>query len=257
MKKNNPLTTSAGIPIGDNTNSLTSKSREPLFIQNWQLFEKSAHFHRQRIPEGMVHTKSTGIFGTLTIMNDLTKYSKNKIFSTTVKKADCFVCSSTVVEERKTADAEHDVHEFPIKIYTEEMNWNLASNNTSMFFIRDSKMNLSSNTAQRDFWSLFPESLHEDTILFSKCGLPKTSHHMNGYARHTYNLINEKNERFWVKTIQGNPCLPDEKSIRLIGQDRKSHQLDLFYAIDKGDLPKWQMMIHVMTDIQAEKTIKV
>jgi len=31
------LTTSAGIPVGDNQNSLTAGPRGPLLIQDWQL----------------------------------------------------------------------------------------------------------------------------------------------------------------------------------------------------------------------------
>jgi hypothetical protein len=32
-----PLTTSAGIPVGDNQNSLTAGPRGPLLVQDWQL----------------------------------------------------------------------------------------------------------------------------------------------------------------------------------------------------------------------------
>jgi len=50
----NRLTTSAGIPIADNQNSLTAGERGPLLVQDWQLFEKHAHFNRERIPERVV-----------------------------------------------------------------------------------------------------------------------------------------------------------------------------------------------------------
>src|SRR5690606_39418713 len=67
-KKGKPvtLTTSAGIPVGDNQNSLTAGPRGPLLIQDWQLFEKHAHFNRERIPERVVHAKGSAAFGTLT-----------------------------------------------------------------------------------------------------------------------------------------------------------------------------------------------
>ena len=51
------LTTAAGIPVGDNQNSLTAGPRGPLLVQDWQLFEKHAHFNRERIPERVVHAK--------------------------------------------------------------------------------------------------------------------------------------------------------------------------------------------------------
>ena len=44
-------TTNAGIPVGDNQNSLTAGPRGPLLVQDWQLFEKMAQFNRERVPE--------------------------------------------------------------------------------------------------------------------------------------------------------------------------------------------------------------
>ena len=37
-------TTEAGIPVGDNQNSLSAGPRGPLLTQDWQLFEKHAPF---------------------------------------------------------------------------------------------------------------------------------------------------------------------------------------------------------------------
>jgi catalase len=272
MKKKKQLTTSAGIPIGDNQNALTAGPKGPLLVQDWQLFEKHAHFNRERIPERIVHAKGSGAYGTLTITNDITKYTKAKIFSVVGKKTECFLRFSTVAGERGAADAERDVRGFAMKFYTEEGNWDLVGNNTPVFFVRDPykfpdfihtqkrdpKTNLRSATAMWDFWSLSPESLHQVTILFSDRGLPKSFRNMNGYGSHTYSLINEKNERVWVKfhfkTAQGIQCLSDEEATKIIGQDRESHQRDLFGAIERGDFPKWNMKIQIMTEQQAEKT---
>ncbi len=65
MKSRTTLTTAAGIPVGDNQNSLTAGPRGPLLVQDWQLFEKHAHFNRERIPERVVHAKGSGAYGTL------------------------------------------------------------------------------------------------------------------------------------------------------------------------------------------------
>jgi len=35
-----------------------------------------ATFNRERVPERVVHAKGSGAFGTLTITNDITQYSK-------------------------------------------------------------------------------------------------------------------------------------------------------------------------------------
>jgi catalase len=50
-----------------------------------------------------------------------------------------------------------------------------------------------------DYWSLNPESLHQVMILFSDRGTPDGLRHMNGYGSHTFSMINDKNERIWVK----------------------------------------------------------
>jgi catalase len=177
-----------------------------------------------------------------------------------------------VAGERGAADAERDVRGFAMKFYIDEGNWDLVGNNTPVFFVRDPykfpdfirtrkrnpKTNLRSKTAMWDFWSLSPESLHQVTILFSDRGLPKTLRNMNGYGSHTYNFINAKNEHFWVKfhfkTMQGIACMTDEESTKLIGEDRESHQRDLFGSIEKVDFPKWRLMIQVMPEADAEKT---
>jgi hypothetical protein len=56
MKKET-LTSAAGIPVADNQNAITAGERGPLVVQDWQLFEKHAHFNRERIPERVVHAK--------------------------------------------------------------------------------------------------------------------------------------------------------------------------------------------------------
>ncbi len=184
MKKK--LTTDAGISVSDNQNSLTAGPRGPLLVQDWQLFEKHAHFNRERIPERVVHAKGSGAYGTLTITGDITKYTKAAVFKTGAR-TEYFQRFSTVAGERGAADAERDVRGFALKFYTEEGNWDLVGNNTPVFFIRDSykfpdfihtqkrdpKTNLRSATAAWDFWSLSPESVHQVTILFSDRGIPE------------------------------------------------------------------------------------
>lgn len=64
------LTTAAGIPVADNQNALTAGPRGPLLVQDWQLFEKHAHFNRERIPERVVHAKGSAAYGTLTVTVD-------------------------------------------------------------------------------------------------------------------------------------------------------------------------------------------
>jgi len=271
MKKRT-LTTSAGIPVGDNQNSLTAGERGPLLVQDWQLFEKHAHFNRERIPERVVHAKGSGAHGIFTVTHDISRYTKASLFAQIGKRTECFQRFSTVAGERGAADAERDVRGFALKFYTDQGNWDLVGNNTPVFFVRDPykfpdfirtqkrdpRTNLRSATAMWDFWSLSPESLHQVTILFSDRGLPRSYRHMNGYGSHTYSFLNAKDERFWVKfhfkTLQGIQTLTDAEAARIVGEDRESHQRDLFDSIAKGDFPRWRMMVQVMPEREAERT---
>lgn len=270
MTEKKKLTTSHGNPIADNQNSLTAGPRGPLLMQDYQLLEKMATFNRERVPERVVHAKGSGAFGTFTVTNDITKYTKAKIFSTVGMKTEMLARFSTVAGERGAADAERDVRGFALKFYTEDGNWDLVGNNTPVFFIRDPykfgdfihtqkrdpKTNMRSATAMWDFWSLSPESLHQVTILFSDRGLPRGYRFINGYGSHTYSLINSKNERFWVKfhfkTLQGIQNWTNEEAEKIVGKERESAQKDLFEAIEKGDFPKWRLMIQVMPEKDAE-----
>jgi len=266
------MTTTAGAPIADNQNSLSAGARGPLLLQDYQLIEKLAHQNRERIPERVVHAKGSAAYGTLTITNDITKYSKAKVFSEIGKQTEVFLRFSTVAGERGAADAERDVRGFALKVYTEEGNWDIVGNNTPVFFIRDPlkfpdfirtqkrhpATNLRSPTAMWDFWSLSPETLHQVTILFSDRGLPQGYRFIHGFGSHTYSFINEANERFWVKfhfkSLQGIKTWTNREAEAVIAKDRESAQRDLYQAIEKGDFPRWKFCVQIMPETDAEKT---
>lgn len=259
-----------GAPVVDNDNSLTAGARGPVLLQDTWLVEKLAHFDRERIPERVVHAKGSAAFGTLTVTHDITQYTKASLFAEKGKQTDVLLRFSTVAGEKGAADAERDVRGFAMKFYTDEGNWDLVGNNTPVFFIRDPlkfpdfihtqkrdpKTNLRSATAAWDFWSKHPESLHQVTILFSDRGIPTDYRHMNGYGSHTYSFINKDNERFYVKfhfkTQQGHKFYTDEEAAQVTGKTRESSQADLFFAIEEGDYPRWDVKVQIMTEEQAK-----
>ncbi len=269
-EKNKKLTTRNGAPVVDNTNSTTAGSRGPMMMQNPWFVEKLAHFDREVIPERRMHAKGSGAFGTFTVTDDITKYTKAKIFSEIGKQTEMFVRFSTVAGERGAADAERDIRGFALKFYTEEGNWDLVGNNTPVFFLRDPlrfpdlnhavkrdpKTNMRSAQNNWDFWSMLPEALHQVTITMSDRGIPVSYRHMHGFGSHTYSMINADNERTWVKyhwrTRQGIENISDMEAAELVGKDRESHQRDLFESIEKKDFPIWDFYIQVMTEEQAK-----
>lgn len=271
QKPKRRLTTAAGMPVPDNENSKTAGPRGPILLEDFWLIEKLAQFNREVIPERRMHAKGSGAYGTFTVTNDITKYTKAKIFSEVGKKTEMFARFSTVAGERGAADAERDIRGFALKFYTEEGNWDLVGNNTPVFFFRDGmhfpdlnhavkrdpRTNMRSPNNNWDFWTLLPEALHQVTITMSDRGIPKSYRHMHGFGSHTYSMINADNERVWVKfhfrTQQGIENLTDQEAAEIIGRDRESHQRDLYESIENGDYPKWKMYIQVMTEEEAEK----
>src|ERR1700726_2602289 len=263
MNKKPTMTTSSGAPVADNQNSLTAGPLGPVLMQDFHLLEKLAHQNRERIPERTVHAKGSAAYGTLTVTNDISKYTRATALSKVGKKTEAFLRFSTVAGERGAADAERDVRGFALRFYTEEGNWDIVGNNTPVFFVRDplkfpdfihtqkreAKSNLRSNTAAWDFWSLSPESLHQVTILMSDRGLPQSMREMHGFGSHTYSLYNDAGERFWVKfhwrSQQGITFYTDAEAAEIVAHDRESSQRDLFENIEKGNFPcrscpKWR-----------------
>ena len=266
------MTTTAGAPVPDDSNSLTAGARGPLLMQDYRLLEKLAHQNRERIPERVVHAKGSAAYGTLTVTHDISRYTRASLFGALGKRTPVLLRFSTVAGERGAADAERDVRGFALKFYTDEGNWDLVGNNTPVFFIRDPlkfpdfirtqkrhpQSNLRSPTAMWDFWSLSPESLHQVTILFSDRGLPQGYRFLNGYGSHTFSFWNDAGERFWVKfhfkSQQGHRHWTNEEGNGVIANDRESAQRDLFQAIEQGDFPRWAMKVQIMPEADAERT---
>jgi catalase len=244
--------------------------RGPVVFEDFLLFEKMAHFNRERIPERVVHAKGSGAHGYFVCTNPLTTYTTAKLFSSKGRKTPAFLRFSTVGGEKGSADTERDPRGFALKFYTEEGNWDMVGNNTPVFFIRDPlkfgdfihtqkrdpETNLKSPTMMWDFWSLSPESLHQVTILFSDRGTPDGYRRMNGYSSHTFSLINAKNELFYVKwhfkTKQGIQNFTREQADEMRGKDPDYAQRDLFESIQNGTFPKWRVCLQIMPEKQAE-----
>ena len=269
MSEDKKLTTASGIPYYYNEDTMSVGPRGPLLLQDFILHEKMAHFNRERIPERVVHAKGSGAFGTFTVTNDITKYTRAKLFNKIGKQTKVFARFSTVGGEKGSADTERDPRGFAVKFYTEEGNWDIVGNNTPIFFIKDPKKfsdfihtqkrdpytNCKSATMMWDFWSLNPESLHQVMFVMSDRGTPYGYRFMHGFGSHTFSFINAENERVWVKfhfiSQQGIKNFTNDEAVKMKGEDPDFAQRDLVEAIDKGDFPKWALKVQIMTEEQA------
>lgn len=270
MNASHKLTTAAGAPVADNTNSLTAGARGSMLLQDVWHLEKMAHMNREVLPERRMHAKGWGAHGTFTVTHDITPYCSAAIFSEIGKVTPVFTRFSTAAGERGYLDADRDIRGFAVKFYTEQGNWDLVGNNTPVFFIRDPlkfpdlnhalhrnpQTGRKDDTAKWDIWTSLPESFHQVTITMSERGIPTGFRHMHGFGSHTYSFINAVGERVWCKfhfvSQQGIRCLSDAEAAVINGKDPDSAGHDLFRAIRVGDFPRWTLCVQIMTSQQAE-----
>lgn len=264
------LTTEGGAPVTDNQNSQTAGAGGPTLLQDHYLIEKLARFNRERIPERVVHAVGTGAYGYLEITNpDVSKWTRMRAFETVGKKTEMFIRFSTVAASRGGPDLARDPRGFAMKYYTEEGNWDLVGNNTPIFFIKDGikfpdfihsqKQDPYTNRQEPDnvwdFFSHSPEATHQFTWLFGDRGIPASFRHMDGFSSHTYQWVNARGERFWVKfhfkTDQGIKCFTSEEAAILSGQDQQYCHHDLYAAIERGEFPSWTVKVQVMPEADA------
>ncbi|MBV9659849.1 MAG: catalase [Acidimicrobiales bacterium] len=264
-----PTTTDAGIPVADQEHSLTVGPDGPILLQDSYLIEQMANFNRERIPERQPHAKGGGAFGSFTVTNDVSRYTKAAVFQPGAQTG-LVIRFSTVAGERGSPDTWRDPRGFAIKFYTSEGNLDIVGNNTPIFFVKDpmkfqnfirsqkrlAASNLRSADMQWDFWTLSPESAHMVTWLMGDRGIPMSWRHMNGYSSHTYMWVNARGERFWVKyhfkTDQGIEFLTQDDADRIAGEDGDYHQRDLFNAIERGEFPSWTLKMQIMPFEEAK-----
>jgi len=169
-----------------------------------------------------------------------------------------------VAGEQGSPDTWRDVRGFAVRFYSHEGNYDLVGNNTPVFFIRDGikfpdfihsqkrmpGSGLRDADMQWDFWTLSPESAHQVTYLMGDRGLPRSWRHMPGYGSHTFQWINAAGDRFWVKyhfhALQGNEELGAGPAEAIAGADADFYRRDLYYAIERGEFPRWRMFVQVM-----------
>jgi len=264
------LRTESGAPVADNQRSQTAGAGGPVLLQDQHLLEKLARFNRERIPERVVHAVGSGAFGHFEVTNpDVARWTRMRMMSAPGKRTEVFARFSTVAGSKGAPDTARDPRGFALKFYTEDGNWDLTGNNTPVFFIRDGikfpdfihsqKVDPYTNEQEPDnvwdFFSWSPEATHQFTWLFGDRGIPASYRHMDGFGSHTFQWVNAKGERFWVKfhfkTDQGIRCLTSEEAARLGGENPQHHQQDLRTAIERGECPSWRLKVQVMPEAEA------
>ncbi|MGI9328837.1 MAG: catalase [Pseudomonadales bacterium] len=262
------LTTSAGAPVAEDNHSITAGERGPLTFDNYHLFEKLAHFNRERIPERVVHARGAGAYGKFTLKTSLSEVTCADFLQNAGRQTEVFVRFSTVGGGQDSSDYARDPRGFAIKFYTDEGNYDIVGNNTPVFFLNDPlkfpdfvhsqkknpQTNLPDAARMWEFWANHPQSLHQMTILMSDRGIPRSWRHMNGYGSHTFSFYTREGSRHWMKwhfkTDQGVQCLGNEEASILAPHGA---QQDLVEAIAQGEYPSWTVMVQILSEAQASR----
>ncbi|ALP53021.1 catalase [Candidatus Tenderia electrophaga] len=260
------LTTSSGAPVAEDNNSISVGERGPLTFDNHYLFEKLAHFNRERIPERVVHARGTGAYGSFTLSKRLSEHTIASFLQQEGQQTEVFVRFSTVGGGQDSSDYARDPRGFAIKFYTEQGNFDLVGNNTPVFFLndpikfpdfihsqkKDPRTNLPNPANMFEFWANHPQSLHQMTILMSDRGIPCSYRHMHGFSSHTLSFWNDKGKRVWVKWhIKSNQGIKTVSNEEAATMPAFGAQQDLVEAIDRGEFPSWTVKLQIMSEEEA------
>jgi len=265
------LTTRQGHPVYDNQNQRTVGPRGPATLENYQFLEKISHFDRERIPERVVHARgfvAHGEFEAYGTIGDepASTYTRASLFQEKGKKTPVTIRFSTVIGGRDSSEAARDPRGFAVKFRTEEGNWDVVGNDLSVFFIRDAikfpdvihALKPDPVTFRQepnrifDFMSQTPESMHMLSYLFSPRGIPQDYRHMDGFGVNTYKMVNAAGEgvlvKFHWKTQQGLKSLTQAQADAIQATDLGHASKDLYEAIERGEFPRWEMCVQIMSD---------
>jgi len=270
-----PMTTDHGVKINDDQNSLKSGERGSTLLEDFILREKITHFDHERIPERIVHARGSGAHGVFKLYKAIPELTKAQFLNDTTIETPVFVRFSTVAGSRGSTDLARDVRGFAVKFYTQAGNFDLVGNNMPVFFIQDAlkfpdlihavkpepdnemPQAASAHDTFWDFISLMPESAHMIMWAMSDRALPRSYRMMEGFGVHTFRLINEKGESYFVKfhwkPLLGVHGVAWDEAQTISGKDPDFHRRDLWEAIQSGNFPEWEFGIQVVPEADEFK----
>ncbi|ABZ78733.1 Catalase [Shewanella halifaxensis HAW-EB4] len=258
------LTRDNGAPVGDNQNSITAGSNGSVLLQDVQLIQKLQRFARERIPERVVHARGTGVHGEFIASSDLSELTLAAPFAEKGKVTPVFVRFSTVIHSKGSPETLRDPRGFATRFYSDQGNWDLVGNNLPVFFIRDAIKfpdmvhslkpspitNLQDPNRFFDFFSHEATATNMLTWVYTNLGTPASYRKMDGWGVHAYKFINDEHQvkyvKFHWKSQQGVEGLRPDEVVNIQGQSFNHLTEDLYSEINKGNFPKWDLMVKVL-----------
>jgi catalase len=171
-----------------------------------------------------------------------------------------FVRFSTVAGALRSADTVRDPRGFTVRFVTRQGNYDLVGNSTPVFyiddprkvvdFVRSRRTRTADNNTRWDFWTSYPESAHQVTILMTDRGIPRAWANMNGYSGRACLWENPSGLKFWVKyhwkTEQGIANLTDAEAKAMAVEDPDFHVRGLRTALGRREDPAWRLETQIM-----------
>ncbi len=268
--KGEAFTTNKGLKMAEEEFSLKGGERGPTLIEDFHLREKIMHFDHERIPERIVHARGVGAHGIFKCTEDMSKYTKAKIFTEVGKETPLFTRISTVAGSRGSTDTPRDVRGFALKLYTEDGNYDIVGNNMPVFFIQDAikfpdfvhavkaephNEIPQAQSAHDTFWDFITrnqESAHMVMWAMSDRAIPVNLRKMDGFGVHTFRFVNKEGKGTFVR-FQWNPHLGVhsrvwDETLKVSGTDPDSQRRDLFESIEEGDYPIWDFCVQLVDE---------
>ncbi|RDW18874.1 catalase [Oceanobacillus chungangensis] len=264
------LTTNQGLKMAEDEFSLKAGERGPTLLEDFHFREKMTHFDHKRIPERIVHARGFGVHGEFEVYESLAPYTKAKFLNKPGKKTPIFVRFSTVAGSRGSGDLARDVRGFATKFYTEEGNYDLVGNNITVFFIQDGikfpdfihavkpephNEIPQAQSAHDTFWDFVAnnqETAHMVMWHMSDRAISRSFRMMEGFGVHTYRLVNEKGQAFFVKfhwkPVLGVHSVVWDEAQKISGRDPDFHHRDLYEAIENGDYPVFELGLQIINE---------
>ncbi|OJD12466.1 catalase B [Emergomyces pasteurianus Ep9510] len=272
--KDSFMTTDVGGPMSDQF-SLKAGVRGPTLLEDFIFRQKIQHFDHERVPERAVHARGVGAHGVFTSYNNWSNITAASFLSAAGKETPVFVRFSTVAGSRGSSDTARDVHGFATRFYTDEGIFDIVGNNIPVFFIQDAiqfpdlihavkprpdneiPQAATNHDSAWDFFSQQPSSLHTLLWAMSGHGIPRSFRHVDGWGVHTFRLITEEGNTFFVKfrlkTLQGRSSMVWEEAQVVSGRNPDFHRQDLWDAIATGRFPEWELGFQVIDEADEGK----
>ncbi|WP_332813008.1 catalase [Ramlibacter sp.] len=268
------LTTSQGVVVPDNHNSLRAGARGPTLLEDFQLREKLTHFDHERIPERVVGARGAGAHGYFEVYKTLRPFTSADFLQEAGLRTPVFARFCGMSGERGSADTVRDLRGFAVKFYTRAGNYDLVGASAPVYFVQDAMKfpdfvhalrpephhgMPQASSAHDSFWdfvSLAPETTHALMWLMSDRALPRSWRMMEGFGVHTFRFVNAHGATHFVKfrwrPRLGCHALAWDEARRLAGEDPDFHRRDLWEAIDQGAFPEWELGVQLVEEAKAD-----